>query len=351
MVLFMSTASFIAHAEDPTPEESMDNSLYDKDGKMKIAKCFTEGGQSFTTFLKSMIWSDSFAEGIVEPWKDVLVRNSCHGYDILGLVQKRDKLRQQIRDALLTCQNAKVPQLKDAYYKTSTEIYYARNVVTGGIAKRVYKDLTTLHAEMTKKYVKGNNWFTPDAFAVFLNELDVRYAERKSAYNDKCEMTSWKDVKNKFKEFVSGDFAKDIKNSGAQLKRKAQKVKKAWGDSASWKEWGKNLGQMNLNGQTLDDFAKDFMANWNSFDKSPPPSSTQGAVSNKQKSDLVLRAQTLENEMSTRFQMLYATGSDSIITEFMESAASLDKTILDSFPVLDKFKEGAKMTNDRQCAS
>jgi hypothetical protein len=104
------------------------------------------------TFLQSTIWSDSFAEGIVEPWDDVLVRNSCHAYDILGLVQKRDKIRQQLRDALLTCRNEKVPQLKAAYYKTSVEIYYARNIVRGLVVK-TYADLNALHVDMTEKYV------------------------------------------------------------------------------------------------------------------------------------------------------------------------------------------------------
>ncbi|MDD3862176.1 MAG: hypothetical protein PHP74_04815, partial [Candidatus Gracilibacteria bacterium] len=276
----------VAKAEVPDT-----SGVYDQSGNLNIGKCMKQGGRDFIAFLHASLISDTFIESIVEPWNDVLFRNDCHSFDIYGLVMQQDKIRKQIRDAFLTCRNEKIPKLKEAYYKTTVEIAFARNVVTG-FPKKQYKDMDILLAGMNGKYV--DKWFTKEQFAIFGNELKVRYADRVSAYVDKCDQGSWAEVARKFEEFndqvIKGGFVEDLKKGVLELERKAKDVEKSLeslGDAKGWEDLAKGLFQLNLSGTpcTMEDpsgckdFWKDFT---DEFDKNNPftgtnfPTTTQG---------------------------------------------------------------------------
>lgn len=338
--------------------------VYDQSGNLNIGKCMKQGSIDFGVFLRSTLWSDTFIESVVEPWRDVLIRNACQAFDLYGLVMQQDKIRKQIRAAFLTCRNDKVPKLKEAYYKTTVEINFARNVVYGGIFVKQYKDMDVLLADMKKKYVDKNSWFTKEQFAIFGNELKVRYADRVSAYVDKCDQGSWAEVRRKFEEFyeqvIKGGFVEDIKKGAVELKRKAKDVKKAFGDAKSWEEWGKGLLQVNLSGTPCSiedpsgckDFWKDFtdeLDENNPFTKTNFPSTTQGLFEMKTLTDMVVRQRVLKNEMSTRFQMLYGAAADTTLQEFINASEMLNTEIKDSFAPLNKIKECAKAIGKKQC--
>ncbi|MFA7685529.1 MAG: hypothetical protein WCX95_01875 [Candidatus Gracilibacteria bacterium] len=358
-LLSLNTLGSLVYA---APTASDTSGVYDQNGNLNVGKCIKKGGIDFVTFLQANLWSDSFVESIVEPWNDVLVHNSCQGYDILGLVQQRDKLRKQIRDAFLTCRNDKIPQLKKAYYKTVVEIGFARNVVFGGpVEKGQLADMDLLLSSLEAKYVNKYHWFLANEFAVFKNELKLRYLDRRAAYVDECNKGSWAEVESKWIEFkknvIDGEF---IKEAGVELARKAQKVEQAVGNAKSWEDWAKGLAQVNLNGQACSatdksgcgDFWNQFTGEFNKndpFAKSNSSSTTQEAYETRKWSDFALRQATLKNEMTTRFQMLYGTASDSILKEFMNEAKNLDAEITASFKPLNDIKECSKTMNRRQC--
>lgn len=343
-------------AEPKTTENYYDPGVYDVGGNLRVGKCIKDGGIDFTAFLQAIIWSDSFTDSLVEPWNDVLKRNTCQASDILGLVQQRDKIRKQIRDAFMTCRNEKVPQLKTAYHKTVMEIHFARNVVTGGALAPQLADLDTLAQEVKSKYIDQYHWLTDEEFKVFANELKVRYLDRRNAYKDKCDLTSWKDVWKKMKEFYNGvlgsGLVDEVKKEGANIKRKGQKIEQAFGNAGSFKEWAKGIIQANVNNQSPGAFWDQFSGDvnkYNPFTETNFPSTTQGVFEARKFSDLILRQQTLKNEMSARFQLLYGSTSDSKLQSFIDAANGLNKTIVDSFIPLNQINECAKTMNKRQC--
>jgi len=361
-LLMINTLGSLAHAAPSTNDTS---GVYDQNGNLDIGKCIKKGGFDFTAFLQATVWSDSFVESIVEPWNDVLIRNSCHAFDIYGLVQKRDKLRKQIRDAFLTCRHDKVPKLKTAYYKTVVEIGFARNIVYGGLVTKQKKDMDLLLNDLQNKYVGKYHWFAPADFSVFRNELKLRYLNRIDAYINKCDQGSWAEVARKFKEFndtvIKGGFVDDVKKAGANLERRAQKIEQAFGDSKSWEEWGKGLAQVNLNGQACsaadksgcNNFWKEFTGELNEnnpFTKTNFPSTTEGIFEARKWSDFALRQVTLNNEMTTRFKMLYGVAADSNLQLFIDEAGQLNNVIKESFVPLNSIKECAKTMNKRQCS-
>lgn len=359
-ILTINTFGSLAYAAPTVGETS---GVYDQNGNLNIGKCIKQGNFDFMAFLEASIWSDSFVESILEPWKDVLVRNTCQAFDIYGLVLQQDKLRKQIRDAFLTCRNDKVPKLEIAYHKTVVEIAFARNIVYGGLIVKQYKDMDSLLAEFKDKYV-GYNWFQPEEFDVFGNELKVRYADRQRAYVDECDQGSWAEVKRKFEEFnkqvIQGGFVEDIKKEGTNLVRKAKDVEKAFGDAKSWEEWGKGLGQVNLNGSPCSaadtsgcadfwtEFSREFNEN-NPFTKTNFPSTTEGVFETRKWTDFALKQATLKIEMSTRFQMLYGVAADSTLQEFINAAEQMNTIIKDSFTPLNKLKECTKSVGNKQC--
>jgi len=361
-LLIINTFGSLAYAA-PTTQET--DGVYDQNGNLKIGECIKRGGIDFKAFLAASLWSDSFLESIVEPWKDVLVRNACHAFDMYGLVQQRDKLRKQIRDAFLTCRNEKVPKLKKAYYKTVVEIGFARNIVKVSKASRVPQDMDKLLTQLEGKYVGQYHWFNKDEFSVFKNVLKVIYQDRISDYIDTCDQGSWAAVLKKFKEFhetvIQGGFVDDIKKAGAEIKRKAQKVKESFGDAASWEEWGKGLLQVNLNGTpcTIEDpsgcgdFWKEFTGEFNEnnpFNSTNFPTTSLGVYETRKWSDLGIRSKALKDEMSSRFQMLYGVATDAALDNFIKASVDLNTSIKDSFKPLNGIKECLKTINKRQCS-
>jgi len=334
-------------------EEYYDSDIYDENGNLRVGKCIQKGSMDFMAFLSAVLWSDNFVESIVEPWKDVLSRNTCQAYDVLSLVQQSDKLRKQIRDAFLTCRNDKVPALKKAYYKTIVEIYFARNVVYGSFLAKQLTDMDVLVTELTDKYVYDYNWFEPEEFEVFTNELKLRYLDRRNAYIDECDETSWSDVADKFKELVE-TLKNDIEKGATNIQREAGKIEKTFGDSKSWEEWGKGLAQVNINGQSPGDFWEEFTdeaSENNPFTSTNFPSTTEGVYEVRKQSDFILRQKTLKDEMSTRFQMLYGSASDSNLQLFITSINELNQAIVDSYEPLNNIKTCSKNMNKKQCGN
>ena len=215
-----------------------DSTTQDSQGNLSVLRCIQKGDIDFGAFLSSMIYNDSFTEGILEPWKDVLDRNQCQSGDVYSLIKQEDKMRSAIRDAFLTCNNQAVPQLKKAYQKMMVEIYYVRHVVnsalitglpvlaqTTSFTEAAVVDRNQLYRDMSAKYVKESFMSQADFDLLFL-KLESKYADRRTQYLD-CTKSSWEVVGNKWNAFIK--FFKE--------------------DAAGLKEAGKTIGAVTTGGK------------------------------------------------------------------------------------------------------
>lgn len=350
-------------AASNNPQPTNDGSTYDANGNLNIANCFKKGSAGFMTFLDSVIWSDDFVDSLIEPWKDVLVRNTCQAFDILGLIQQRDKLREQIRSAYLTCRNEKIPQLKTAYYKSIVEITYVRSIVMGGWIKKTLAPIATVRKNLSDKFVDTEKWFTPSEFDIFWNELELRYAEAKSQYIDQCQMTSWNGVLKKltaFYEYVlKGGFVDDAKKDwNKSVGSRAAKINQAWTDMTDWENGFSDMFQVNVNNGSASDFWNKFTKSFsdvNVFDPANPfnansVGTTEEAFQTQERADYSQRQTVLYNTLSTRFYSLYIKGGDTMTEQFMTQANALNDNITGSFSTLENLQKKAESINARQCS-
>src|SRR3989338_4696742 len=175
-------------AQAQTPEEIDPQT---EDG-LSVGRCISKGGLDFGLFWNSVIYNDDLKEGVIEPWKDILNRNQCQAFDVIGLVKQQDSVRSMVRDSFLTCDTDQLPNLKMAFHKLTAEIYYVRHIVDGGIVMNLPYDLlkhrffqesaimdrTKIYNDMRKKYVK-EDMLQQDQFDQLFLLLETKYGPGK----------------------------------------------------------------------------------------------------------------------------------------------------------------------------
>ncbi len=264
----------VAYA-DPTTQDS--------EGNLSVIRCIQKGNIEFGAFLSSMIYNDSFTEGIIEPWNDVLSRNQCQSNDVYSLIKQEDKIRSAIRDAFLTCNNQAVPQLKKSYQKLMVEIYYVRHVVDTGVLGRlpvpahtsVFRDAAVvsrdqIYRDMSEKYIK-ESFMSQAEFDLLFLKLESKYSDRKTQYLE-CTKSPWEEVGKKWNEFVKffKEDAAGLKDAGKTIGAKLTGGKDGKGPSllnemktikfveiftsadtkGAVADYVKSLGQVNINNLT-----------------------------------------------------------------------------------------------------
>lgn len=336
------------------------------DGGLSVGRCIQKGNVDFVAFLNTLIFNDSFVDGVIEPWKDVLTRNQCHSTDISILIKQQDKIRAYIRDAFLTCKNEKVPSLKKALEELNIEIYYVRNSVDGKvIASMPFELLSTRHAEnpeslytstaklktaIVDKY-EGKVTLSKEELEALFVKLESKYKDRKNEYI-KCENGSWKQVSEKWTEFINsaGGVGPAVKDAEKEIVGAAEKLVKSV-DADSLKATYKGWVQVNLNNQDVEQGASDIVKKL----ESTLQTTGSGSISQKAFLDAIAIEKTnfntnnLRSEMTTNFKALYKETSDSGTELLVTGLQDYDKTLQDSFPWLDKILKDAKSMNSREC--
>lgn len=259
--------SAVAYADPVTQDSS---------GNLSVIRCIQKGNIDFVAFLKTMMVADSFNEGIIEPWNDVLSRNQCQSNDVYSLIKQEDKIRSYIRDAFLTCNNQSVPQLKKAYQRIIVEIYYVRHIVDTGVLGRlpipahtsIFRDAALvgrnqIYKDMAEKYV-SESFMTQAEFDLLFLKLESKYADRKNQYLD-CTKSSWEEVGKKWKDFVKffKEDAAGLKDAGKTIgavttgkgpslwnEMKTIKFVELFTTDESVFEYAKSFGQINVNSLT-----------------------------------------------------------------------------------------------------
>jgi len=188
----------------------------ESDSDFSVGDCVSQGNFEFVLFLETLIYSDGWFDGIIEPFNDVIFRNQCQLSKINSLINQRDSVRSLIRDAFLMCRNEKVPALKIAYHKVNAEIYYLRNVVITDIKLSIipnyflmeelektnsifYTPRSQLYSEMKEKYV-NDDILNKEQFDIFFDSLEIKYKNEKKKFIV-CESNEWEKVAEKWDEF------------------------------------------------------------------------------------------------------------------------------------------------------
>lgn len=337
------------------------------EGGLSFARCIQKGNTDFILFLNTFIFNDGFYDGVIEPWKDILMRNKCQSTDIGGLILQQDKMRQYIRDAFLTCKSEKVPALKRAMDEIKIEIYYVRNIVDGSVVASMPFDLIStrkaenadslktstakIEADIKEKY-SGKIVLSETELNILIAKLHVKYKDRVNEYIV-CKNDAWDQVSKKWKEFVDsagglGTAAKTAKKEIAGAAEKLVESVNANSLKATYKGWL----QININNlgaaEGIADIAEKFKQN-------APTTGSSGTITQSALLDAIKVADTnydlkkTRSEMNTKFKSLYKETNDAGTQLLVTGLDAYNTTLKDTFPILDKILQGAKDMNKRQC--
>jgi len=367
LVFVVNNSAFAVTTSDPDAGKGKDSS-----GAINW-RCFKSGGQQFMAFLNASIATDGFIDSVIEPWKDIFIRNQCHALDVLGLVKQQDKIRSAIRDAYLTCKSEKVAKLKKAFDEASVEIYYVRNMIYAEVVKTLppnsnnirlaKKPTELLKIEMKGKFLK--KFKDENAFNNFFNKMLQKYEDRSNSYI-KCNKGSWQAVKDKFKEFI--DFFKNgmgAKEGFKSWERKASKMTEF--AAQGWQipfTMGVNGQQVRLfDGKStfLDDmnsafegfgennpFTKKYWAN--DIAKGLSAGDTASLVKSLEISRTATDLFTLKNDINQKFHTLYSDFSSAGSLQVLEVIDDLNKEIRQTpAKPLNSLEKCIDGINDMQC--
>lgn len=334
--------------------------------ELSLARCIAKGNIDFILFMQSIIYSDGFYEGIIEPFNDVLIRNQCHGNDVIGLIKQRDKIRDSIRKSFLTCSNDRIPNLKKAYSKVNAEIYYVRHIVDGGIvlalpfellSTRMLQDPESLfvprkviYDEMKTKYV-DSGIFEINAFNTMFNNLETKYKKRKESYVV-CEGGAWDGVSEKWAEFLdtAGGITPALSSAKNKIAGRAEKIGEAITD-IGFESYLKGVIKLNVNDQTPAAGFGEILGELNDLASGPVfvPTTYSQVSTNLGKEEFKFNIESIRLELDSKFSVLYKDASDSYIEIMLEELKNLDKTILGSLDVMDQVLNCVNTMNSRQC--
>lgn len=334
------------------------------DGKLSVGKCVEKGNLDFLLFLNTLIYNDGFYQGVIEPWKDVLMRNKCHATDISGLIKQQDKIRKSIRDAFLTCNTQKLPPLEKAFDKLNAEIYYVRNVVDGKIVlslpfdilstrmledkESLYTPKTQLYADMETRYVgKG---LTIDEFDLLFSKLDFKYQDRKDTYII-CENDTWKAVAEKFEEFINtaGGITPAWNEAKKAVGRRAEKIVESVTEGGL-KAWYEGRFKLNLNNLPLKEGLSEIGENMDKYLPNFEGAPSQGAFLDAMSVvDKAYDLDKIREEMASNYYSLYKETADAGVQLLVEGLTKYNSIILNSFKPLDTLLQGTKFMNKKQC--
>lgn len=359
VTLLLNASVGSAHAADK------DLIPFDDNGNLVVAQCVAKGNLEFAEFLKAMTFSDGILDSAVEPFNDFLYRNQCQGNDVVSLINQRDKVRGFLRDAFLTCNTEKLPQLKTAFNKLSAEIYYVRHVVDGRVVVNTPADIlttrmlespetlftpsATLEAAMKERYVDSNR-IDASEFTNFFAQLENKYKDRKKNYI-KCESSSWQEVEKRWNKFIDdvGGTKPAFENAKKGIGARSEKLVEALTDM-SLKAYMQGLFTVNFNNlggqlavnQLLSDLDKRYTPSSDVVTQSDLLGAIQGA-------ERQYDVDKMRVQIGTTFEVLYKTVNDSASLTMVEELSDLDEVLKKSLKPLGQLKSCSDVINSRQC--
>lgn len=334
---------------------------------LSLGRCIYKGNIDFILFMETLIYSDGFVEGVLEPFRDIFSRNQCQSSDVMGLILQRDKIRDNIRDAFLNCRNDRIPMLRRAYTLVNAEIYFVRHIVEGAISlslpfglldtlslqneESLYTDEKELYDTMKKRYVGEE--LSEDEFEAFYKGISAQYRERKKDYV-KCGNDSFGAVVDKFNEFIDsfGGILPAYQDAEKRLGGRAEKIYEAITDPGLL-DYAKNLIDVNINNVDPALFTEDFieyLAEYGSF-PSYSATDTRTLITMLGDEEMKFFLNLEKAEMASSFEYLYRENTDKSAEQFINELENLNKTLAGSMDALDVVYDGVMMMNLRQCTN
>lgn len=334
---------------------------------LSLGRCIYKGNIDFILFMQTLIYSDGFVEGVLEPFRDIISRNQCQSSDVMSLILQRDKIRASIRDAFLNCRNDRIPLLKRAYTLVNAEIYFVRHIVEGAISislpfdlidtlsiqseESLYTNENELYKTMKNRYVGED--LSDDEFEAFFKGLSSQYRERKKDYVN-CKNNSFGAVVDKFNEFIDnlGGLLPAYQDAEKRIGGRAEKIYEAITDPGLL-DYAKNIIDININKTDPELFAEDFLNYLGEYGEFPNfQNSSMYALSDlmgKEESKNYINNE--EADLRAVFEILYKENTDKSAEQFMTELESLKQTLKSSIDALDIVYDGVLLMNLRQCTN
>ncbi|MBL4694686.1 hypothetical protein JKY72_04930 [Candidatus Gracilibacteria bacterium] len=333
---------------------------------LSLGRCIAKGNIDFGVFLRSSIFVDGLAEGLYEPWVDVLARNQCQSGDVLSLMKQRDKIKKIIRESFLTCNNQNIPALRAAFYKISAEIYYVRHVVDGTIVaslpyglntrlledeKALFTDHSVLEANIREKYM-GTDYIPEADFGNFMKLMQVKYKNRSKSYVV-CESSDWDVVQEKWEEFIDSsagvapaweDLEKSVSNRAAKIEQAA----------SSYKDFFSGLVTLNVNNLAPSDAFEEILSEYKNI-VGDDGVEIEVAISQKDFLNAFTRAEKRQDldgkrqQFVARYEALYKNTGNDAIKNFVEGLEQFDATLKASLKPIGAVEQCSDTVNARQC--
>ncbi len=352
----------------PTADASIKGS---KISTVACVKAGVNGGIEFEDFVNGFMFAQGFSDEVIEPWRDALISNQCQANDLFSLIDKENAIQKQIRKAFLSCNTKDLDKLQKAYKKAVVETYYVRHVISrkatfnlpfGLISTK--PDITNtprdkLYSDMYERFVTKRTYFEKDEFSNFFSSLEVKYKDRVETYKA-CPNSSWKDVVLKWEEFkenMKGGFG--VNKAFEQSKKRANHVAeeavdmyKSFTTKEGFKAWVSGIVEANLNNLPLEEGFQAVLDRLMSevtykFDLTTGISHSKFLEASSDV-DTLYKDNVSKAEMASRFHAIYVN-NDVSIQSFLDELDKLDKTINDTYPLIDGVKDCAAAMNKRQC--
>jgi hypothetical protein len=363
--VYANSLSLMSEEEQKDLEQELLSRL--SDGDLSLGRCIYKGNVDFMAFLQTLIYSDGFVEGVLEPFRDIFSRNQCQSTDVLALIKQRDKIRDQIRNSFLDCKPERIPALKKAYKRLNAEIYYVRHIVEGIISISIpfamldtiqlqsedslYAKDETLYQEMKERYVDED--FSEIEFDVFYKNTRSKYAERKKQYVN-CSSGSYKELIAKFQEFIEdwGGTKTALEQSKNRIVGRAEKIYEAIVDPGL-ADWFYGILTVSINGVPPAMAVEDFLNYISDFGTLPNNDSRNMylilGMSGEEESKYLREVKKME--IASSFEFLYLHNSDQGAQAFIEELRNLNETIDDSTLDIDLLSDCARAITFRQCTN
>lgn len=343
------------------------------EGDLSVAQCAAKGKIDFLAFLEASIFADGFDQGVVEQFADILTRNQCQSADVLSLINRRDKIRSQLRDAFLKCETQKIDSLKMAYNKANVEIYYVRHVVdasaTGDLPfatltegedtekpelseealEKFYYPRAKLKAEMKERYA-DTGAIEPAEFDIYFDQLESKYNDRKRSYL-LCESSNWKEVSIKWQEFIDSaagttEAWKDMKKS---VSGGAEKIVESVTET-TFKNYLSGIASVSLNNQSPQAGFEEILAGAGNYIPIGGVVTQESAFSAVLSANKAFDIEKIETELRANVDTLYKETGDSAVEVFITGLNDLNQAIIDSYTPQAKILSCTQTINSRQCA-
>lgn len=339
--LAQNTPNYGANPPGSVPQDPNGTGGYSPSGTGTELAC--RGDRDWSTFISSVLSYDGFKEY----WKDIFVRyntNICQYQDIDSLLNRIDKVREQIRKAFYTCADTRL--LKDTYYKLQAELFFLRKYIKTDYSNFVETNPEWVRNDLRRYFVINKSYFSDDQIDILYQQFQEKYKGKLETYKN-CKDPGWQDLVNKWNEFKDS-----VAGMGPSIKEAGSSISKKWDNMANTPMKGSG----SLIGGFLDARVNDLppLEGLQQIADELKKNRPEGFTFQELRAAQTLNTQKyneklLEQSYLTQYQTLYSETSDTFTGAMMKQLYNLDNAIQQSFIYQNQTIQCVKGINYKQC--